>query len=158
MTRHFVWQSSKIKTGENLYIAEELQSFKKLMSLRRSTSNQLIRNLIGYDPEKLCQEIIRRADAKWSERKGETNITEGPITYRRKSDNILITWNSLWYNNLLYSECKIHHTINTPEHIRAFHYNKIPPNINDILIEGYEVHEKIKKSESALKGKLYKFV
>ena len=92
----------KNKTGENLYIAEELQSFKKLMSLRRSTSNQLIRNLIGYDPEKLCQEIIRRADAKWSERKG--------------------------------------------------------PNINDILIEGYEVHEKIKKSESARKGKLYKFV
>ena len=58
----------------------------------------------------------------------------------------------------IYSECKIHHTINTPEHIRAFHYNKIPPNINDILIEGYEVHEKIKKSESARKGKLYKFV
>ena len=58
--------------------------------------------------------------------KGETSITESPINYRRKSDNILITWNTLRYNSSLYAECKIHHTINTPEHIRE-RFIKIKP-------------------------------
>ena len=39
------------------------------MNLKKSTSNQLIKGLIGYDPEKLCEETIRRADTKWIERK-----------------------------------------------------------------------------------------
>jgi len=148
----------KNKTGEKLYLAEELQSFKKLMSLRRSTSNLLIKNLIGYDPEKLCLEIIRKADSKWIERKGAQIPRETPINFRIKSDNILITWNTLWYNNLLYSACKLHHTVNTPDHIKALHYNDTPPNIMEMLQEGFEIHEKIKKSESKRRGRLYKHI
>ena len=129
------------------------------MRLRKTTSNQLIRNLIGYDPDKLCQDIIRRADAKWNHRKGVPSVVEVPINYRKTSDNILITWNTLWYNNFLYSECKTHHTINTLEHIKTYHLNnKTPPNIFDILAKGYDVHEKIKKSDSKRRGRLYKFV
>ena len=129
------------------------------MSLKKTTSNELIRNLIGYDPDKLCQDIIRRADTKWNQRKGVPSAAEASINYRRKSDNILVTWNTLWYNNFLYSECKTHHTVNTPEHIRKDHItSNIPPNILDILAEGYDVHEKIKKSNSKRRGRLYKFV
>ena len=36
-----------------------MQSFKKLVSLRKTTSIELIKDLIGCDPEKLCIEIIR---------------------------------------------------------------------------------------------------
>ena len=44
-------------TTEKKYIAEEMQSFKKLISLRK-TNDQLIKDFIGYDPEKLCLENI----------------------------------------------------------------------------------------------------
>ena len=134
-----------------------MKSFKNLMSLRKSTSNDLIKNLIGYDPEKLCEEIIRRADTKWTERKGVPSVSQAPINYRIKSDNILITWNTLWYNNLMFSECRIHHTPNTPEHLKAFHYTKTRPSIMETLQEGYDVHEKIKNSQSIRKGRLYKY-
>jgi len=154
----FCLANLKNQTGEKLYLAEEFQSFKKLMSLRKTTSNQLIRNLIGYDPEKLCLDIIRRADAKWNERKGVPSVTEQPIIYRRKTHNILLTWNALWYNNLLYSECKTHHTLNTAEHIKVFHVDKTPPTLSEILAEGYDVHNKIKNSQSKRKGRLYKFI
>ena len=46
-----------------------MQSFKKLMSLRKTTSNELIKDLIGYDQEKLCLENIRRAEQRWTEEK-----------------------------------------------------------------------------------------
>ena len=118
----------------------------------------IIRDLIGYDPDKLCQDIIRRAVAKWIKRKGMPSAIEAPINYCRKTDNI-ITWNSLWYNNFLYSECKIHKSINTPEHIKTHHIKtKSPPNISEILSEGYDVHEKIKKNKSKRRGRLYKYV
>ena len=34
------------------------------MSLRKNTSNELIKNLIGNDPEKLILENIRRAEQR----------------------------------------------------------------------------------------------
>ena len=37
-------------------------SFKALINLRKTTSDELIKELIGHDAEKLCLEIIRRAD------------------------------------------------------------------------------------------------
>ena len=40
------------------------------MSLRKTTSNDLIINLIGYDPEN-----IKRAEQRWTERKNNTFIT-----------------------------------------------------------------------------------
>jgi hypothetical protein len=148
----------KNKTGENLYLSEEMKSFKNLMSLRKSASNELIKHLIGYDPEIFCQEIIRRADTKWTERKGIPNVPEAPINYKIKSDNILITWNTLWYNNLMFSQCRTHHILNSPEHLKNFHYTKTPPSILEILQEGYVVHDKIKKSQSKRKGRLYKHI
>ena len=33
-----------------------MQSFKKPMNLRKTTTNELIKELIGYDPEKFCLE------------------------------------------------------------------------------------------------------
>ena len=45
-----------------------MQSFKKLMSIRK-TSNELIEDLIGHDPEKLCLENIRKAEQRLTERK-----------------------------------------------------------------------------------------
>ena len=129
------------------------------MSLRKRASDELIKNLIGYDPENLCQDIIRRADAKWNQRKGIPSVIEAPINYRRKTNNILITWNTLWYNNLLYSKCKIHQTKNTPAHIKTHHLkSESLPNISDILTEGYDVHEKIKNNKSKRRGRLYKYV
>jgi hypothetical protein len=150
----------KNKTCEAKYLSAEIQSFKKMMSLRISTSGEVIKNLIGYDPEKLCSEIIRRADAKWTERKAKDArcAIESPIAYRRKTDSILVTWNALWYNDLLYSNCKIHHSQNNPEHIRTFHSDKTPPTLSEILEEGYEVRKKIKNHDKKRKGRLYKFI
>ena len=48
-------------------VAEELQSFKNLMSLRTTTSSELIKDLIGYDPDTLASKIIRRAELKEKE-------------------------------------------------------------------------------------------
>ena len=48
--------------GERKYIAEEMQLFKKVMSLRKTTFNELITDLIGYDQEKLCLENIIKAE------------------------------------------------------------------------------------------------
>ena len=38
----------------------------KLMSLKKTTFNELIKVLIGYDPEKLCLENIRKAEQRWA--------------------------------------------------------------------------------------------
>ena len=48
---------AKIKniTGEMKCITEEMKSLKKLMSLRKATSNELIKDLIGYDPETMSR-------------------------------------------------------------------------------------------------------
>ena len=146
----------KNKSGEKSYL--ELQSIKKLMSFKKSTSNQLIKGLIGYDPKKLCEETIRRTDTKWIERKRMISVEMPPIDYRIRTDNLLITWNTLWYNNLLYSECKTHHVPNTPEHIRTLHSNYSLPNLMEILNEGYEVHNTVKKRDCKKRCRIYKFV
>ena len=43
------------------------------MNLRKTTSNELIKKLIGYDPEKLCLETIGKAEQRWTERKNPIN-------------------------------------------------------------------------------------
>ena len=146
-------------TGEKKYIAEEMQSFKKLMSLRKTTSNELIKDLIGYDPEKLCLENIRRAEQRWTERKSHVNQNnDETIKYRRQTSNTFITWNMLWHNNLLFSKCENHNTIITPNHIKNFHNITNLPNLSTILFEDYVLHEKIKKSKSKRKGRIYKII
>ena len=68
-----------------------MQSFKKLMSFRKTTSNEFIK---GYDPEKLSLENIRRAEQKLTERKSHVNqrkshvknqSNDEPIKYRRQN-------------------------------------------------------------------------
>ena len=60
-----------------------MQSFKKLMSLRKATSNELLKDLIGYDTEKLCLENIRRAEQRWTEIKSHINQNnDEPIKYK----------------------------------------------------------------------------
>ena len=72
-----------------------MQSFKKI---DETTSNELIKDLIGHDPEKLCLENIRRAEQRWAERKSHINQNnDEPIKYRRQTSNSFITWNMLWY-------------------------------------------------------------
>ena len=39
------------------------------MSLRNINSNEIIKELISYDPEKLLLENIRRGEKRWTERK-----------------------------------------------------------------------------------------
>ena len=50
-----------------------MQLFKKLMTFRKTTSNELTKNLIGYDTEKLYLENIRRAEQRWTKRKIHIN-------------------------------------------------------------------------------------
>ena len=45
----------------------------KADSLRKTTSNELIKDLISYDPEKLCLENIRKAEQGWTGRKSHIN-------------------------------------------------------------------------------------
>jgi len=146
----------KNKTGEKRYLTGEFQSFKKLMSLRATTSNELIRDLIGYDPEKLCSEIIRKAKVRWNMRKGGiANREHGDkIDFRRETNSLLITWSMLWCNNFLYSKCKQHHTQITPSHIINEHGGKVLPNLSEILREGYEVSEKLKVSIGKRKSRI----
>ena len=88
-----------------------MKSFKKLTSLRKTTSNELIKDLIRYDPEKLCLENIRRAEQRLTERKSHINQSnDEPIKYIRQTSHTFITWNMLWYNNLLFSKCENHNT------------------------------------------------
>ncbi len=71
------------------------------MGLRRTTSNEIVKDIISDDPENLCSEMIRRAKIKWNERNGLTNFEDTQkIKYRRKTHNLLLTWNSLRCNNL----------------------------------------------------------
>jgi hypothetical protein len=87
----------KNKTSERRYLTEELKSVKALMGLRTTTSSELVKNLIGYDPDKLCSEIIRRAIIKWTKRKGGIHDEPNVRTdYRRKTSNILLTWSMIW--------------------------------------------------------------
>jgi len=153
----------KNKTNEKKYLAEELRSFKKLMSLRITTSNELIKDLIGYEPNKLCSEIIRRAERRWNERKGITVATadhksEEKVQYRRETSNLLVTWDMLWCNNLLFSKCKQHKTSITPSHMQSSHGGKLPPNLSNTLKEGFELQQKIKNSNGKRKGRIVRLI
>ena len=56
---------------------------------------------------------------------GKSHINQSnndePIKYRRQTSNSFITWNMLWYYNLLFSKCENHNTIITPNHINNLH-------------------------------------
>ena len=147
------------KTDEKQYMVAELQSFKKLMSLRNTTSNELIKDLIGYDPDKLASKIIRLAELRWNERNGIVYQEENmEINYRRKTSNLLVTWNMLWCNNSFFSKCKTHNTVITPAHIRLLHGGENMTSLSEILKEGYEVNDKIKKNKSERRGRILKIL
>ena len=62
--------------------------------------------------EKLSLENIRRAEQRWTERKNHINQSnDEPMEYKRQTSNTFITWNILWYNNLLFSKCENHNII-----------------------------------------------
>ena len=63
-------------------------------------------------------ENIRKAEQRWTEKNIHINQSnDEPIKYKRQTNNTLITWNMLGYNNLLFSKCENHKTIITPNHI-----------------------------------------
>ena len=68
------------------------------MSLRKTTSNGLINELIGYDSEKLCLETLEKLNKDWTQRK---------ITLIKVMMNLL---------NIV-----LHNTIITPNHINNIH-------------------------------------
>jgi len=85
----------KNKTSFKKYIAQELSSFKQLMGMRSTVSNEIIKDMMTYDPEQFCQEVIRRAEIRWDERKIHRISQEEcstPIQYRRETSTLLLTW------------------------------------------------------------------
>ena len=72
------------------YKTEEMLSFKKMMSLRKNNSNELIKDFIGYDPEKICLENIRRAEQRWTDIKSHNQCNDEPIKYTRRTSNTFI--------------------------------------------------------------------
>ena len=102
----------KNETSFKKYIAQELSSFKQLLGMRSTVSNEIIKDMMTYDPEQFCQEIIRRAEISWDERKIHRISQEEystPIQYRRKTSTLLLTWKIIWGQNALFNMCK-----NTP--------------------------------------------
>jgi len=129
------------------------------MSLRATIPNEIIKDLIGYDPDRLCSETIRRAKTKWNDRLGIKNLVEvKKPEYRRKTSSLLITWNILWCYNLLFSKCKQHNTLNTPNHIKNSHGGKYIPNLSEILQEGFMMHKKIRHRIKKRKGRFLKTI
>ena len=64
----------------------------------------------------------------------------------------------LWCNNFFFSKCKTHITVITPAHIRLFHERENITSLSEILKEGYEVDEKIKKNKSERRGRILKML
>ena len=62
----------------------------------------------------------------------------------------------LWYDNLLFFKCENHNTIIIPNHIKNIHNIANPSNLSAILYEDHTLHEKMKKSKSKRKGRIYK--
>ncbi len=155
----FCLAKMKNKTSERRYLTEELKSVKVLMGLRTTTSNELVKDLIGYNPDKLCSEIIRRAKNKWKKRKGGINDEPDVRSdYRRKTNNILLTWNMIWCNNLLFTRCKQHNEVATLTHIQNLHGGRGLVSLANILEEGHKIHRKIKQGAPKRKGRIMRMV
>ncbi len=155
----FCLAKMKNKTSERRYLTEELKSVKALMGLRTTTSSELVKNLIGYDPDKLCSEIIRRAINKWTKRKGGTLDEPNVRTdYRRKTSNILLTWSMIWCNNLLFTRCKQHNEVITLTHIQNLHGGRRLMSLSNMLQEGHKIHKKIEQGAQKRKGRIIKII
>ena len=92
------------------YIQQEVRFFKSMIR---------IRSIMTYDPEKLCDEIIRRAEIRWNERRrpNDMNNSLTSIKCTRDSMHILISWNLMWAQNALYNNCDTHDILITPNHL-----------------------------------------
>ena len=64
----------------------------------------------------------------------------------------------LWCNNSFFSKCKTHNTVITPAHIRLLHGGENMTSLSEILKEGYEVNDKIKKNKSERRGRILKIL
>ena len=74
-----------------------MQLFKKLMTLRKTTSNELTKNLVGYDTEKRYIENIRRAEQRWTKRKVLLiKVTMNLLNTDDKPAILSLPWNMLW--------------------------------------------------------------
>jgi len=128
------------------------------MGLRTTTPNELVKNLIGYDPDKLCSEIIRRAIIKWTKMKGGIHDEPNVRTdYRRKtSSNILLTWSMIWCNNLLFTKCRQNNKTIISIHFQNLHRGKKLISRINMIREGYKIHQKIKQGALGGEEKLMK--
>ena len=62
------------------------------MSLKKTTSNELIKDLIGYDPENYGQKILEELNKDGQKEKSHRNQNnDEPIKYRRQNSNTFIT-------------------------------------------------------------------
>lgn len=140
----------KNQTSFKKYIAQELSSFKQLMGMRSTVSNEIIKDMMTYDPEQFCQEIIRRAEIRWDERKIHRISQEEystPIQYRRETSTLLLTWKMIWGQNALFNICKTHQTLVTPQHLKSLHDLQKVPDLSQILREGFELQKRLDSSK-----------
>ena len=122
-------------------------------------SNELIKDLISYDPEKLFLENIRRAEQRWIERKSYiSQSNEEPVKTEHKP--VILSLYGICYGITIF--CFLSLRFNTKSYLEASHLW----NLSAILYEDHilqpkilkkvKVKEKKKRKENKRKGRFIK--
>ena len=143
-----------------LFISKENQSLKKVLSLRKTTSNKIISEIMGYNPDKFAQELLDKSKYKWNQRLKYEEAQSLEKSYRIKTNPILISWHLIKSFNILFHKCEDHNQLISPFHLKYCHNIEKIPNISDLLFKGWIINNNIKMNQarkSRIKKKLNKF-
>ena len=116
---------------------------------------------MGYSPREFAQEALLQAQDKWIARKNKGEFPEKSQEYRLPSHSLLISWETIKCNNMLFSKCPEHSKeILSPKHLYTVHRMKINLRILELLEKSKELHAELKTStiSERRKGRIYKLI
>jgi len=130
------------------YLTQARKSFKKVLRLRKSTSNEIINALMGYDPRKFAEEQVRVAEEKWeSRRRRASSEDDQRVGYRLPVSNVLVSWELLKMNNILFNKCKRHNCLITQAHLAEAHRIHLLPDILQVMREGWVIEKRLERTK-----------
>jgi hypothetical protein len=139
------------------YVTQIKKSFKRVVGIRMSTSDQIVKKLMGYDPILFAAHQIRNAEARWQERKNRMAVSvETRRDFRIAGNSILLSWPLLKMNNMLFNRCQKHDCLCTPQHLRDVHKIRDLPSIEAVLDQGIAIDRRLKGTKR--KGRVLKAI
>ena len=115
--------SLKSERKLNTHVTKERARYKKMMGIRITKANSIFEMMMGYNPTVYAKELIEMAKEKWKNRINYQNSSvENKKDCKYNTNLLVISWNGLRTNNVLYQKCPHHpELLFNIEHLKNYH-------------------------------------